>query len=417
MFVEFRCSKPLALALVSGVYFLAGCAHLEVSKIASERSSRDSPEGVRYCLPKPFLQGTPQLDGTVAFDVVYLPDSNHCYAIKTSTTLSNYTFQVSRDEKGLLTAIEFKASTTVVGQQLLTSAGAAAVQDYNIRAAQQAAVQTAVNTAAGAVDTAKAGFVAAQAALDSDKARGVTGTPLSTDYSNLAQAEAKLRSAQEALQRVQQTGQATSTAVASGPVATTNALAMGNVFGQPTWPAGPSVSNLPSKFGPLLFAINDSIKGNKEVVEVQAVDQSATQVPGSLQIQPAELEGGVVNGVQSAFETVATALGPPSISPSVQSVPKIGTTATAIWTFSRKIANKQGTLPAVVTTDPGGPAQANLAATLAGDQQTVSMDVTKLAPGDYAIAFTFNYEVATGQTMPPATAKAKFTITAAPKQP
>jgi hypothetical protein len=412
MIRQVPCRKGFCLTSVSGVFLLAGCANLEVTKIPSDRNALVKPEGVRYCLPKPFLQATPQLDGTVAFDVIYLPDSDHCYAIKTSTDWSNYTFQVSRDEKGLLTAIEFKASTTVVGQQLLTSAGAAAVQDYNVRAAQQAAVQTAVNAAAGAVDTAKANFLAAQAALDSDKAHGAKD--LTSDYSNIAQYEAKLRSAEQALQRVQQTGQATSTAVAPSPVATTTSPAMGTIFGQPTWPAVPSASNLPEKFGPVLFAINDSINGGKEVVELKAVAQSPMEVLGSLTVDPAELQRGVVAGFQGAFETVATALGPPSVSPIVQSVQK-AKTAKVAWTFSRPIVTG-GNLMVTVTSDPGGQVQ-TVKTELGADAETVSMDVSNLGEGDYSVEFKFKYEIASGQTMPSATAKTKLTITAPPKQP
>jgi hypothetical protein len=401
-------SRQCALAVFSGGYLLAGCASLEVDKVANG-SAR--PEGVRYCLPKPFLQATPQVDGTVAFDVIYLPDSDHCYAIKTKTDLSSYSFQISRDEKGLLTAIEFKASTAIVGQQLLTSAGAAAVQDYNLHAAQQAAVQTAVNTAAGTVDSAKANLTAAQAALDSDRAHTAPPATITSDYNALAQAEAKFRAANDALQRVQQTGQATSTSVTVGSAAATTAPVMGTIFGQPTWPAAAAASNLPSKYSPVLFAINDSMAGASEIVQLAVVDQSKAKVNDSLTIDAAaELEGGVLANAHSAFETVTTALGPPSISPVAQSIKKSAARTNMVWVFSRPIV-KDDTFKTTVATDPGGIPQAGLSATVGPDLETVSMDVSALPAGDYAIAFTFTYKVSADKPMPPAIARAKFTIT------
>ena len=147
---------------------LVGCADLTVRSVTDGKDA--TVVGVRYYLPKPYLQVTPQADGTISVDVVYLPDKSRAYAIDTSSKLSSYTFQVSRDEKGLLTAIEYKASTAAIGQQVATSAGAAAVQAYNMRAAQQTAVQSQVNTAAAAVDSANGGLLAAQAALSSDQA-------------------------------------------------------------------------------------------------------------------------------------------------------------------------------------------------------------------------------------------------------
>jgi hypothetical protein len=327
--------------------------------------------------------------------VIYLPDKTHSYAIDTSSKLSDYTFQVSRDEKGLLIAIEYKASTTVVGQQLAASAGAAAVQAYNVRAAQQAAVQAQVNTAAAAVDTANANLLAAKAALASDQAQNVPN--LASDYNAVAQAAAKLQAAQQALQRVQQTAQAVSASVASGPAASTTEPTIGAIFGQPTWTTA-AVANLPNKFGPVLFAINDT--GSS--VTLTAVTGN---VPNSLQVEGKELEGGVVPGAQPAFETVATALGPPTLSPTTQAVSASQKTAKVV--FSRPI--EQLTESSVLT-DPGGQ-PTNVKGTIGSDKETVSIDLTTLQPGDYVIGLTFTYKLPPDQEMPAVTLKAKFTVT------
>ncbi len=384
---------------------LVGCADLTVTKVTD--INNPTVAGVRYYLPKPYLQVTPQADGTISVDVIYLPDRSHAYAISTSSKLSSYTFQVSRDEKGLLTAIEYKASTTAVGQQLAASAGAAAVQAYNIRAAQQAAVQAQVNTAAAAVDTARANLQAANAALASDQANNVQPSALAADRNAVAQAAAKLQAAQEALQRVQRTAQPVSTSVAIGPAGTTSAPQMGTAFGQPTWPA-PAVTGLPSKFGPVLFAINDKGSGENEKVSLEAVTGN---IPESTPAADNELQRGVDAKAQPTFETVATALGPPTLSPLSQSVSLAGKKATV--SFSRAICEPSDTnckqpTSAEVYTDPGH-IDMNIHGTLDPDNRTISIDISKLQPGNYEMDVTFTYPVAPKQSLG-ATQKAKFTV-------
>lgn len=395
-------SRALLIVFAMSI-LLAGCADLTVTKVTD--TNNPTVAGVRYYLPKPYLQVTPQTDGTISVDVIYLPDKSHAYAISTSSKLSSYTFQVSRDEKGLLTAIEYKASTTAVGQQLAASAGAAAVQAYNIRAAQQAAVQTQVNTAASAADTANANLQAANAALASDQANNAQPNVLAQDRNAVAQATAKLQAAQQALQRVRSTSQAVSTSVAPGPAATTSAPQMGTAFGQPTWPA-PAVANLPNKFGPVLFAINNKIEDGKETVDLVAVTDN---IPGSTLAK--EYEEGVVPQAQPTFETVATALGPPTLSPLSQSVSLAGKKATV--SFSRAICEPSAKsckpISATVLTDPGG-LDTKTSGTLDNDYRTISIDISKLQPGNYEIDVTFTYPVAPNQSLGPVTQKAKFTV-------
>jgi hypothetical protein len=400
------------LIVVAAVFLLvAGCADLTVTKVTD--SNNATVAGVRYYLPKPYLQVTPQADGTISVDVVYLPDKTHAYAIATSSKLSSYTFQVSRDEKGLLTAIEYKASTTAVGQQLAASTGAAAVQAYNIRAAQQAAVQTQVNTAAAAVDTANATLQAANAALASDQAHGVQN--LASDYNAVNQAAAKLQAAQQALQRVQTTAQAVSTSVASGTAASTTAPQMGNLFGQPTWNTA-AVASLPSKFGPVLFAINDTVSGRVESVTLKAVTSS---IPQSELAAKDELEDGVVRAAQPTFETVATALGPPTLFPLTQSVRISDKVAKVVFSRAICIPSKDCSQPsaAAVYKSPShedvNPKNQDpkKVGTLGNDYRTFAIDITKLSPGDYEIDLTFTYPVAPSQLMGPVTQKVKFTVT------
>ena len=94
---------------------LTSCAYMTVSRV--DLDAEKPVSGLRYSLPKPFIQVVPQADGTVNVSVVYLPDSKNTYAIDTTSFMSSYAFQVSLDQNGLLNAVEFKQNTSAVGQQ------------------------------------------------------------------------------------------------------------------------------------------------------------------------------------------------------------------------------------------------------------------------------------------------------------
>jgi multidrug efflux pump subunit AcrA (membrane-fusion protein) len=327
---------------------------------------------------------------------MYLPDKSRSYAIDPSSHWSSYTFLVARDEKGLLSAIEFKASTTAVGQQLAQSAGAAAAQAYNLRTAQLVAAQTQVNTAQAAVDTAQAATDAARAQLDSDLATGAAPAAIAADRAALAQAEAKLAVARQALQRAQTTSQAVSTSISAGSVATTSGPTMGTSFTNPAWPP-PTVYNLPEKFGPVLFAINDS--GTS--VELKAV---TAHMPGSRLAQPAELREGVVGAAQPTFETVLAALPAPILAPLEHSVSRASKMVT--FAFDRAIAD---IATAEVTGDTN--ARTDVTAALAEGKRTLNVDVSTLAPGTYRLSVTFTYPVDNRGHVMTATKNVKLTVT------
>ena len=78
------------LLLVCIFLSAVGCASIKVTKITPGNDA--TIQGIRYYLPKPFIQVTPQADGTMAVDVIYLPDKDHKYAINTSSHLSAFTF-------------------------------------------------------------------------------------------------------------------------------------------------------------------------------------------------------------------------------------------------------------------------------------------------------------------------------------
>src|SRR5262245_55324820 len=144
-----------ALALVA-----TGCANLTVTQVTGDRSS---VSGLRYALPKPFIQVVPQPDGSVAVDVIYLPDHQNVYAVDAWSLFGAYTFQVALDQNGGISKLEFKQNTALVAQQAAATAGAATAQAVSIRSAQAVAAQSAVDTAQREFDEARSTFDVADA--------------------------------------------------------------------------------------------------------------------------------------------------------------------------------------------------------------------------------------------------------------
>jgi hypothetical protein len=150
------------------VLVMVGCVDLTVEKVDKNDPKSMKANGVRYSLPKPFIQVIPQKDDTINVSYVLLPDSEHTYAVRSWSFMSNYVYQVTVTQAGLLSAVEFKQDTSTVGQQLAASAAGVATQMYNIKLADQLATQTAVNTAQTAVDSARTAYDQARVLYDMD---------------------------------------------------------------------------------------------------------------------------------------------------------------------------------------------------------------------------------------------------------
>ena len=310
---------------------LVGCANITVSKVIPQNDS--SVPGIRYCLPKPFIQAVPQADGSIAVDVVYLPDTSHTYAIDTSTWMASSTFQVALDAGGGLTAVEFKQNNSVVGQQAALSAGAAAAQTYNAQAAQLVAAQTAVNTAQSSVDSLQAAADAAQAQLEADTASKASAATLATDTSNLAQTKAKLQDAQQVLARVKNTPVVVAgTAAAATPLSSSPPTPGTTGFGPQTWTT-PSLYTLPENHGAVLYAINEGgtldpdSKSDTRFVSLKAVANNGKTQPD--------------------FATVGYALGAPSLQPTNMVYPISG--KKAVFFFSRPVDSVSDTIQSLTT--------------------------------------------------------------------
>ena len=381
-----RAAKALWLFPVALV--LTGCANLTVTHVTPQNTN--TVQGIRYYLPKPYLQVTPKSDGTVSVTVIYLPDTSHEYAVDTSSWASSYSFQIARDPLGLLAGIEYKADTTAVGQQLAASAQAAAVQNYNLNASQLAAVQAQVNTAQTAVDTATANLSAAQAALASDTAKlpsgGTTLTLLATDNSNVEQAMAKLQAAQQVLARTQASSQTVANSIsAAAPTSTAAGPTLGTALPAPA-PVS-TLYNLPSKFGVVLFAVNETATD----LSLKAVD---SEILGTGVGTPDELHAGVIDKYQRTFDTVGTALGAPTLTPATLTV-KLSDQR-AIFSFSRAIS-KLSSDGIVVQTDDASHTSATIPSTpnpLQADNTTLRLDISQLKAGTtYKVTIKFLWPV------------------------
>jgi hypothetical protein len=402
----FNCSLVVGLALLA-----AGCAEINVTKVT--RSNDEKTKGIRYALPKPILQVSPRPDGTVAVDVVYLPDLNNTYAVDTWGWLSSSTFQVTLDSGGLLSAIEFKQNTSAVGQQVATSAGAGAAQLYNLQAQQNVANQTALNTAQSNVATAKSAADAARAQLGSDTnvLSGTTAslaalnanaasssnaiaaaqaavtaaqTAVNMDSGLLAQALAKYQDAQQTLGQTQTTAQAVAFSATPGAAITPTVPTPGTTgFGPQTWTTPPGY-DLPENHGAILYAINESVSPTGEpMVKLTAAKWRADGKP------------------QEDFSTTDLALGPPFLGP--QNMRYSLTATNAYFFFDRPIESIFSSAVATAAiAAPAAPATivtAAQAATLdSTNKTTVTLPLSlttppggALKPGNYQFSLIFTW--------------------------
>lgn len=398
--------KASLLAAGISVLAISGCARLTVTHVTSENKS--NVEGIRYYLPKPFLQVAPRADGTVSVTVVYLPDTTKEYAIDASSWFSSYAFQISRDSLGLLSGVEYKSDTTAVAQQAFASAQGIAVQNYNLHASQLAAVQGQINTAQTAVDSATSNLAAAQAALASDTAKGAAASQLILDNSAVQQAQAKLDAAQQVLARTQTSSQNVANTITAATPLTSTAVATGSALTTPT--ASSTVYNLPEKFGAVLYAINETDKDLK----LNAVVMGNNLLAGAEQAQSTELNEGVKADKQVTFPTVGTAMGTPTLSPSSQSV-KLADKMASVK-LSRPI-NKLAAEGFRALSDETPPVMTKIPVTKdsldKGDKMTVKVDISTLKEGrTYKVSFDFLWPV-DGKTSHDMTSTGEFKVTIA----
>jgi multidrug efflux pump subunit AcrA (membrane-fusion protein) len=291
--------------------------------------------------------------------------------------MSNYVFQVSLDQNGLLNAVEFKKSTSAVGQQVAATSGAITAQALNAQNAQLVASQTAVDTARNAVDSAKANRDAAQQKFNLLNAS--TSPASASDKLNaqieLQQAEAKLADAEQVLERAKNTSRAVQITASAGTPITTSSLTPSTTgFGLPKWTPLPAY-NISGNRGAVLFAVNDYMeqKGqdfeNKVKLTAAKIDQEA----------------------QHIFRTVNIAAGPPTLGP--QGLTFV-TEGNAVFFFSRDVEEITTAQSLVILTKkpPEEVKNAPKAKLKEGDRRTVVMALGGLGKGSYELTLEYKYD-------------------------
>jgi hypothetical protein len=313
--------RAASVFVFSLAILLAGCANLTVTKV--EPSS--AAGGLRYSLPKPFIQVVPQPDGTIAVEVVYLPDIDNTYAISTSAYFAAYAFQVVLEQGGFLSKIELRQNTAAVSQQAAATGGAMTAQALSLQAAQATAVQGVVDTAQAAVDEARATVMANEKKLELLERQ----TPRPTDLINntrvaLEEAKAKLTVKEDALRRAQTNARSIAIQAAAGTPIATSAPSFDSRLAPPAWSA-PTIHSIAGDKGAVLFAVNEGVADGKPFVRLQAVK---------------------LNGVaQPQFRTTRVAATPPpdstkpQLQPKDQSFPSSGQ---AEFTFTAAITRLTG---------------------------------------------------------------------------
>jgi len=211
---------------------------------------------------------SPQSDGSVKVDVIYLPDADNTYAIDTWSFMSSLAYQTSLDQSGLLNQIEFKQSTTAVGQQVAASGSAMAAQVINLQNAQLLAQQTQMDTAQTAVDQAQTAVSVDQKNLDLLKQRGLADSDPSvvTARSTLALDQVRLQRSTAILDRTHEATRVTNSNAAPGSAISTTPMST-SVWGTvPAWTPPPSYL-VPGNRGAGLYCLNEDQAG----MQLQAV--------------------------------------------------------------------------------------------------------------------------------------------------
>src|SRR3954469_11229942 len=102
------------VCLLSIQLALSGCMATVTSKGATT-----SDGGIRYYLPQPFVKVVPSTDGTIAVDLIYLPDPDNAYTVTSSSALGKYTLDIKRTEEGFLDTVTFNSDNTGVAKQVI----------------------------------------------------------------------------------------------------------------------------------------------------------------------------------------------------------------------------------------------------------------------------------------------------------
>ena len=118
------------------VLLLSACSSVEVNRVVDG----DDQEGLRYCLPQPFLVVTPQPDGKVDVKIEMHADRSQQYAINASSFLAMHRLE-TKLSKGLLSSVKWNGRSDAVAAEAVKAAGAIAEKELEVEKARQDAAR------------------------------------------------------------------------------------------------------------------------------------------------------------------------------------------------------------------------------------------------------------------------------------
>jgi len=169
---------------------LAGCASVTVTKL-SPNSDNISIQGQRFSLPRPYIQVTPNDDGTVEATIIYLPDPERTYAIDSSSYLATDTLDVTI-ETGQIKIITWTGDSSGVVSEAIKSSANVASEILKAEETKKAAEKSKLDDASKAVDDAQLEFDLAESKLALLKA---AATPNAPNTAAIQDAEIALKAA------------------------------------------------------------------------------------------------------------------------------------------------------------------------------------------------------------------------------
>lgn len=240
-----------------------GCTFVTVTKVKPETDTPSTP-GQRFSLPRPYIQVTPQSDGSIVADVVYLPDPDRTYVIASSSYLASDTLEVTTDG-GVIKTINWTGDSSAVVAQAVTSAGNVGSTILQNEQKQKADQQSKEDAATKAVDDAMLAVSQAQSDLAILIANNATPDAILKQRVALNDAVLKLQASQATLDRLRRGAGSKTGASADKP-------------------------DTKGTFGPILFAVRDELQTADEkttpFLSLVAVQQKFPKGEGKDSTQP-----------------------------------------------------------------------------------------------------------------------------------
>ena len=196
----------MEVVVIPVMLILSGCTYLTVTKVLPNSDTLAiEGEGQRFSLPKPYIQVTPKEDGSVSAEIIYLPDPEHSYIIKSFSFFASDALEVSTED-GIIKSINWTGDSSAVVADAIASGGTAASGILQAEQTKKAEQKAKEDTASKAVDDAQLEFELAQSTLAFHTANEPPRSDKIKEATLALQAAAlKLSAAQAALARVRGT--------------------------------------------------------------------------------------------------------------------------------------------------------------------------------------------------------------------